>query len=113
MMVNTSIEGGAAPVTYVNGTFVAARDRVAGTDVVVFKMTDGKYGKSAVLKVEASGTLKDIIKLSNRPCQGHDMIVKTLLNDGDKIVVSGGWDGKVDFKWQKSFKKGNWESFSM
>ena len=40
------------------------------------RRSGGNYEKASVLK-------------------GHDMIVKTLANDGADTVVSGGWDGRV------------------
>ena len=43
---------------------------------MIVRMSGGKYEKSAVLN-------------------GHDMLVKSLANDGADTVVSGGWDGRV------------------
>ena len=35
--------------------------------------------------------------------KGHEMIVKSLANDGTDTVVSGGWDGRV-----LAWKVGRW-----
>ena len=79
MMVNTSIDSGAAPVSYVNEEYLVARDRSDGMSSIVYRRSGGgggKYEKASVLK-------------------GHEMIVKSLANDGADTVVSGGWDGRV------------------
>ena len=78
MMVKTSIDSGAAPVSYLNEEYLVARDRSDGMSSIVYRRSGGggKYEKASVLK-------------------GHEMIVKSLANDGADTVVSGGWDGRV------------------